>query len=148
MNRRLHAVLPSGMYAAAAVFYLSSGSDHIYYANAGLPFPYVLRKEKRLDEIVVPGTPLGLFAVNVPSYESREIVAEFGDVVVVGSDGIGSVTADDGAMFEDEELRKTLEELSGRDGETIIEEAFKRALAFGNNEPLPDDVLLVAMTRA
>ncbi len=65
----------------------------------------------------------------------------------MGSDGIGSVTADDGAMFEDEELRKTLEELSGRDGETIIEEAFKRALAFGNNEPLPDDVLLVAMTR-
>ena len=37
MNRRLHAVLPTGMYAAAAVFYLSSGSDHIAYANAAFP---------------------------------------------------------------------------------------------------------------
>jgi serine phosphatase RsbU (regulator of sigma subunit) len=81
------------------------------------------------------------------SYESRQIVAETGDVVVVGSDGIGAVVAGDGAMFEDEELRKTLEELSGRDGATIIEEALKRALAFGNNAPLPDDVMLVAMTR-
>ena len=147
MNRRLHAVLPSGMYAAAAVFYLSSGSDHIAYANAGLPYPFVLRKEKRLDEIVLPGAPLGLFAGNLVSYESRQIVAKTGDVVVVGSDGIGSVVAGDGAMFEDEELRKTLEELSGRDGATIIEEAMKRALAFGNNAPLPDDVILVAMTR-
>jgi len=147
MNRRLHAVLPSGMYAAAAVFYLSSGSDHIAYANAGLPYPFVLRKEKRLDEIVLPGAPLGLLAGNLVSYESRQIVAETGDVVVVGSDGIGAVVAGDGAMFEDEELRKTLEELSGRDGATIIEEALKRALAFGNNAPLPDDVMLVAMTR-
>ena len=107
----------------------------------------MLRKKKRLDEIVLPGAPLGLFAANLAPYESREIVVESGDVVVVSSDGIGSVVADDGTMFEDEELRKTLEELSGRDGETIIHEALKRALAFGNNATVPDDVILVAMTR-
>ena len=97
---------------------------------------------------LVPGTPLGLFAVNVPSYESREIVFEHR--AVIRGDRTDPVRAhdDDIAELRYEELRKTLEELSGRDGETIIEEAFKRALAFGNNEPLPDDVLLVAMTRA
>jgi DNA-binding NarL/FixJ family response regulator len=41
MNRRLHAVLPTGMYAAAAVFTLRADSDDIDFANAGLPYPFV-----------------------------------------------------------------------------------------------------------
>ena len=148
MNRRLHAVLPSGMYAAAAVFYLSSDSSEISFANAGLPYPFVLRSnERRADEIVLAGPPLGLFESGVLPYECRIITAATGDVMLAGSDGIGSIEGDGAAMFEDEELRRVLTELAGNDGEVVIQELMKRALEFGGDRPLPDDVNLVAVTR-
>ena len=107
MNRRLHAVLPSGMYAAAAVFYLSSDSPEISFANAGLPYPFVLRSnEQRADEIVLAGSPLGLFESGVLPYECRTITTARGDVMLAGSDGIGSIEGDGAAMFEDDELRR------------------------------------------
>ena len=67
--------------------------------------------------------------------------------MLVGSDGIGSIVGDGGAMFEDDELRRVLAELTGNDGSVVIEKAMKRALEFGNDRPLPDDVNLVAVTR-
>jgi sigma-B regulation protein RsbU (phosphoserine phosphatase) len=148
MNRRLHAVLPTGMYAAAAAFVIRGGSEEIAFANAGLPYPFVLRKAGRLDEIVLSGPPLGLFKSDVIPFESRTIVAGSGDVLLVGSDGIGSIDNGEGALFEDQELRSVLARLAGHDGETVIRETMKRALAFGNEAPLPDDVNLVAVTRS
>jgi serine phosphatase RsbU (regulator of sigma subunit) len=147
MNRRIHAVLPSGMYAAAAAFFLQSGSNEILFSNAGLPYPFVLRQSKRLDEIVLSGSPLGLFPPDVLPYEPRTIVAEPGDVLIAGSDGIGSIVAADGEMFDDEALRSTLAELAGCEGDHILRELLNRALAFGNEKPLPDDVNLVAVTK-
>jgi len=108
----------------------------------------VLRKAGRLDEIVLSGPPLGLFESDVIPFESRTIVAGSGDVLFVGSDGIGSIDNGEGALFEDQELRSVLAGLAGHDGETVIRETMKRALAFGNEAPLPDDVNLVAVTRS
>jgi serine phosphatase RsbU (regulator of sigma subunit) len=148
MNRRLHAVLPSGMNAAAAVFYLSSSSPEIAFANAGLPYPFVLRAdEERVDEIVLAGPPLGLFETGLIPYECRTIVLGNADVMLVGSDGIGSIVGDGGAMFEDDELRRVLAELTGNDGKVVIDKAMQRALEFGGDRPLPDDVNLVSVTR-
>jgi serine phosphatase RsbU (regulator of sigma subunit) len=148
MNRRLHAALPTGMYAAAAAFTLRAGSEEIGFANAGLPYPFVLRKSGRLDEIVLSGPPLGLFQNDVIPFESRTIVAGSGDVLLAGSDGIGSIDNGDGALFEDQELRSVLTALAGSDGETVIRETMKKAMAFGNEGPLPDDVNMVAVTRS
>jgi serine phosphatase RsbU (regulator of sigma subunit) len=148
MNRRLHAVLPTGMYAAAAAFLIRAGSGEIGFANAGLPYPFVLRREGRLDEIVLSGPPLGLFESDVIPFESRVIVAQPGDVLLVGSDGIGSIDNGEGALFEDSELRNVLAGLSGKDGETVIQETMKKAVAFGKEKPLPDDVNMVAVTRS
>jgi serine phosphatase RsbU (regulator of sigma subunit) len=148
MNRRLYAVFPRGMYAAAAAFTFRHGSSEIAYSNAGLPYPFVLRRSRRLDEVVLPGPPLGLFDGLVLPFEARTIESEPGDVLLSGSDGIGSISDGEGAMFEDRELRRVLGELAGEDGEVVIQETMKRALAFGNSAPLPDDVNLVAVTRA
>jgi serine phosphatase RsbU (regulator of sigma subunit) len=65
----------------------------------------------------------------------------------VGSDGIGSIANPGGDLFEDSELRRVLASLAGRDGETVIRETMKQALAFGEDRALPDDVNLVAVTR-
>lgn len=146
MNRRLHDVMPSGMYAAAALFELPFASTDITFANAGLPYPFVVRSDRRVDEIVVQGPPLGMFPTGVLPYECRAIATAPGDVLIAGSDGIGSIIRDDGAMFEDDAMRKELVSLAGKDGSTLIHDLMERAVAFGGGAPLPDDVSLVAVT--
>ena len=150
MNQRLHRVMPEGMYAAASAVFLEADTSRVYFANAGLPYPFVLRADKkRLDEIALGGAPLGLFADGSPvQYETRCLTLETGDVLLVGSDGIGSITGDDNEMFEDRAMRRVLAKLAGTDGKKVIEELMEQALAFGNGRPLPDDVNLLAITRS
>lgn len=148
MNGRLHRVMPEGMYAAASVVFLEADSSSLKFANAGLPYPFVLRaSEKRLDEIALAGPPLGLFGdASILQYEARGLDLEPGDVMLVGSDGIGSITGENGEMFEDSRMRQVLTELAGAEGSKVIESLMEKALAFGKGQPLPDDVNLVAIT--
>jgi serine phosphatase RsbU (regulator of sigma subunit) len=149
MNGRLNRILPDGMYAAGSVIMMEAGSPELRFANAGLPYPFVLRgNEKRLDEIVLAGPPLGLFGdIGIIQYESRSSKLEPGDVFLIGSDGIGSIEGDDSELFEDGRLRQVLVELAGLDGERVIEQLVEHATVFAKGRPQPDDVNLVAITR-
>ena len=153
MNGRLHRVMPEGMYAAASVIFLEPANPSVCFANAGLPYPFVLRaSEKRLDEIALAGPPLGLFGEGSPGqpvqFETRGLTLEVGDVMLAGSDGIGSIIGENDEMFEDRRMRQVLTELAGRDGGKVIEGLMDGAMAFGNGRPLPDDVNIVAITRS
>jgi sigma-B regulation protein RsbU (phosphoserine phosphatase) len=150
MNGRLHRILPDGMYAAASMLSVEPDNAELQFANAGLPYPFVLRaSEKRLDEIALAGPPLGLFGdIGLVQYEARTSNLKSGDVFLVGSDGLGSIVGKDGEMFEDRQLRQDLSELAGKDGGQVIEKIMEKGLAFGDNQPLPDDVNLVAITRS
>jgi serine phosphatase RsbU (regulator of sigma subunit) len=137
------------MYAAGSVIMMEAGSPELRFANAGLPYPFVLRgNEKRLDEIALAGPPLGLFGdIGIIQYESRSSKLESGDVFLIGSDGIGSIEGDDGELFEDGRLRQVLVELASLDGEKVIEQLVEHATVFAKGRPQPDDVNLVAITR-
>ena len=150
MNGRLHRVMPDGMYAAASVVFLEADESSLKFANAGLPYPFVLRaSEKHVDEIALAGPPLGLFDdASIVQYEARGLDLERGDVMLVGSDGIGSITGENGEMFEDKRMRQVLTELTGTEGSQVIGSLMEKALAFGNGQPLPDDVNLLAITRS
>jgi serine phosphatase RsbU (regulator of sigma subunit) len=149
MNGRLHRIMPEGMYAAASVVFLEADNSSLKFANAGLPYPFVLRaSEKQLDEIVLAGPPLGLFGdASIVQYEARGLDLGPRDVMLVGSDGIGSITGENGEMFEDKRMRQVLTELAGTEGSKVIGSLMEKALAFGNGQPLPDDVNLLAITR-
>ena len=57
---------------------------------------------------------MGLFGdASIVQYETRGLDLESGDVMLVGSDGIGSITGDNGEMFEDKRMRQVLTELAG-----------------------------------
>jgi serine phosphatase RsbU (regulator of sigma subunit) len=149
MNERLHRILPDGMYAAGSIVVVEAGSPELQFANAGLPYPFVLRgADKRLDEIALAGPPLGLFGdIQILQYEARTSRLESGDVFLIGSDGIGSVEGEGSEIFEDRRLRQVLTELAGLDGDEVIKKLMEKASAFANGRSQPDDVNLVAITR-
>lgn len=148
MNSRLHRIMPEHLYAAAAVIRLPHRGERVVYSNAGIPYPFILRKARcELDECVLAGPPLGMFADDEVEFECRQIDLQRDDLLVIGSDGIGSIEAASGDYFDDYELRNTLGELCDvSDGAAVLESLTARAFDFGGHPgtPLPDDVSLVA----
>jgi phosphoserine phosphatase RsbU/P len=148
MNGRLHRVLPEGMFAAAAILKLSTPHAGIQFANAGLPYPFVLRAApERVEQVSVAGFPLGLFEIPPAPFDVSDVHLSSGDVLLVGSDGIHAVAGTHGDHFEDDRLPQLLSRLTGRSGEEIIGRLTKEALRFGNGRPISDDLNLLAVTR-
>jgi sigma-B regulation protein RsbU (phosphoserine phosphatase) len=148
MNRRLHRALPEGMFAAAAIVKLGEDLSEVQYANAGLPYPFVMRSsEGRVEEVELAGFPLGLFDGDAsPSYEERALSLTPGDVLLVGSDGIHAVAGTAGDSFDDDRLTGLLRELMGRSGGEILD-ALLSEFCLDEGDPLPDDVNLLAISR-
>jgi len=149
MDGRLCQFLPEGIYAAAGVIWMPAGKGHIELANAGLPGPFILRA--RTGELIEPpltGMPLALFGPGGPcEYDCREMELSSGDVLLIGSDGLGDIRGPDGEFFQDHELRTCLRDLAGRDGAMVIRSLLEAAGRYSNGSRYPDDVCLLAFTR-
>src|SRR5262245_9414212 len=149
MNARLKRFLPEGIYAAAAVICVDDQDATVRFANAGLPFPFVLRfARRRLDEVPLPGFPLGMFSgIGLDSYEVRQMEMMPGDVLLVASDGLRETEAETGEFFGDRQLRHTLTELNASEGSRLIANLIERADRFSGSRTPADDVVILALTR-
>jgi serine phosphatase RsbU (regulator of sigma subunit) len=149
MNERLHRIMPPGMFVAAAVARLALDGTDTQIANAGLPHPFVLRgAARRVEELGVDGIPLGLFDRLGPgSCDSARVELAPGDVLLVASDGIGSIEGACGQCFGECHLRDALDGLIGRDGREVLERLLGEAVGFGGGRPIPDDIDLIAVSR-
>jgi serine phosphatase RsbU (regulator of sigma subunit) len=148
MNRRLHQFLPSGMFACATVLWISSGPT-LTVTNAGLPYPYLVRRgAEKPEELPLSGMPLGMFPEALPnSYDSRTLDFEPGDLMIVASDGLGETRDQEGRFFQDEELAKALVETCGQDGDKFIECLMERSRAFRGDDNYDDDVSIITVAR-
>ncbi len=149
MNTRLHRFLPTGMYAGAAVVWIPAASATVRITNAGLPYPFLLRSSGRVDQVPVAGLPLGLFPETPPgSYDSQERELSLGDVLLVSTDGLGEIRLQDGQeFFQDRRLPQALQELTGREGEAVIQALLREALQFSSAAGWCDDISMVAVTK-
>jgi sigma-B regulation protein RsbU (phosphoserine phosphatase) len=85
LNRRLHGAHLDARFIAMAFAVYDAGERRLTVANAGAPYPVLLRDGK-VQQIRIAGVPLGLF----PDTEYDEVTIELrpGDVVLLASDGI------------------------------------------------------------
>jgi sigma-B regulation protein RsbU (phosphoserine phosphatase) len=149
MNRRLNRILPERVYVAAAAARVPLEGCDVRVANAGLPFPFVLRaSEHRVDELRQEGLPLGLFDQRIQlGYVVRSVSLAPGDVLLIASDGLGCIEGMNEQWFDDQRLRQVLRDLTGHDGRGIVDGLIAEAVAFSQGEPLPDDINVVAVSR-
>jgi len=85
LNRRLYGARLDTRYIAMAFAVYDAGERRLTLANAGTPYPILLRDGK-VRQICAAGVPLGLF----PDTEYDEVTVDLrlGDVVLFASDGI------------------------------------------------------------
>jgi sigma-B regulation protein RsbU (phosphoserine phosphatase) len=85
LNRRLHGARLDSRFIAMAFAVYDAGERRLTLANAGAPYP-VLVRDGEVQQIRVAGVPLGLF----PDTEYDEVTVELrpGDTVMFASDGI------------------------------------------------------------
>lgn len=149
MNLRLNRITPDGVFAAAAVVRIRPGRSAVSLANAGLPYPFVLRRSpRRVEEVPLGGFPLGLFNGSACStYRQCSVTLDRGDVLLLASDGIGAVEGDGERYFDERRLRRALARLAGCPGRELIDSLVGEALEFSHGRPLPDDINLVTISR-
>jgi serine phosphatase RsbU (regulator of sigma subunit) len=149
MRRRLRRTVPAGRsFVAAAIIRLDPDGAGLQFVNAGLPHPFVLRSAaRRLEEIHIDGRPVGLSDEVGDDCAVSALTLGRADVLLVASDGIGSVEGAGGDHFDDHRLRKALARMVGRNGTDVIRALAAEALAFARGRPLPDDVNLLAIWR-
>lgn len=85
LNDRINAARLNGRFVAMLFAVFDSNTRQLTIANAGSPYPLLMRKG-RIEEIPLSGIPLGLLAD--PRYEPASLEVQSGDTVVFVSDGI------------------------------------------------------------
>lgn len=118
LNAELRTLRIEHRFLALAVALFDSSGPTLTLANGGMPYPLLLRAG-RLEELTLPGLPLGL--LEEATHQERRIDLAAGDAVVFASDGITECLDAAGEMFGDERLRATLEELAEHPADAIAD---------------------------
>jgi sigma-B regulation protein RsbU (phosphoserine phosphatase) len=95
LNRRMHGARLEAKFIALLFGIYDAPARRLTLANAGEPYPLLLRAGET-TEIIVAGVPLGIFADS--TYDEITIELMPGDVVVCASDGI--LESEDGEQKE------------------------------------------------
>lgn len=112
-------------------------------ANAGLPYPYLLRRGE-IREIVLPGVPVG--GMKHPEYRQEEIGLEEGDVLVFTSDGIVELLDGGHQAFGEARIQETLLALADRSANEIADGLMVATDRFlGEGRQASDDRTIVAL---
>ena len=85
LNERINAARLNARFVAMLFAVFDSDAWQLTIANAGSPYPLLVRKG-RIEEIPLSGIPLGLMAAT--RYEPASLEVQRGDTVVLVSDGI------------------------------------------------------------
>lgn len=132
MNEDLLGLIPDGSFAATTVVCLDACSSEVQLSNAGQPYPFVLRASTQsVHKLRLAGIPLGLnVGEGFLEYGLIRVKLAPGDVLLISSDGIGSVEGDAGRCFGDSHLGLALTRLVGLTGERVIQVLLADALDF------------------
>ena len=144
LNERINAARLNMRFVAMLFAVLDSTARRLIIANAGNPYPLLMRKGK-IEEIPVSGIPLGLMAGT--RYEPVSLDVQLGDTVIFVSDGILECQSSKHEAFGAERLAAVLVSLpSNASAEEISSAILNGTDAFsGQSCALHDDRSLIVL---
>jgi serine phosphatase RsbU (regulator of sigma subunit) len=147
MNDVLLRALPEETFAAAMVLSIDEQNAQCHFANAGLPHPFLLRREARqVERIAANGFMLGavgsdLFAPD----EEKTVRLSRGDFLMVCTDGIGEVRNAEGELFEHSAITEQLIMNADHSGSDLANAVIEASRAFSHPGHQWDDITVLGI---
>lgn len=113
------------------------------WCRPGHPHPLLHRADGLLEEVGIPGVPVGLLPD--VSFEETVINLAPGDRLLVGSDGITECPDATGQMLETEGLCEMMQDLRGISGTALLESMVWRLGEYAGMDDFPDDISAVLL---
>jgi len=112
------------------------------FANAGHNFPLLIRQGQRVKRLISIGNPLGEY--QEMEFEDSTLQLDVGDTVLLYTDGLIENRNSKGKMWGDNTLYRYLSKQDKVPVETLVETLVKDAFKFYEEQPLDDDITIVA----
>lgn len=139
--------VPGPQFASAFYFVADTTSRIATFTSAGHPAPlHVHRDIGRITRVDVPlprGAALGL--IPNEEYTAGYCRLNDGDLFLFFTDGLFEAHNPAGEEFGITRMEKTLQKLMYAPGRLVVEGLMKAVLAFAGDEPIADDICLVAV---
>ncbi len=143
LNRVIHRSNPSSRYVS--VFYGELESNgNLAYVNAGHQPPLLFRRD-RIVELRTGGTVIG--ALPQVSFRRGHVRLDPGSVLVLFTDGIVDRRGPGEVYFEEERLKRVVQESHGAPAGHLLDRILDVAFAHGEERPWEDDVTVMVIRR-
>ena len=131
-------------HASMAMVVIQVAPHLLRVASAGMPPALVLRRASgEIDEVLIPGVPLGTLAD--ATYRLEEVPVATGDIILVATDGLAEAVGADGTPFGYTRVAAELRKLAGHSAREVVDGMLAAATAFVDGDAPRDDITLVAM---
>ncbi|CUH64949.1 Phosphate regulon transcriptional regulatory protein PhoB [Thalassovita gelatinovora] len=143
LNRMVLTEMETEHYFTMLLAELDLETGKVSLAQAGHPYPIVLRADGRCSEIGVGGMPVGL--LEDARFEQCELTLNPGDRLIIQSDGITECTDSKGNMLEAHELHRNLSAVREFEGPQFLDALVQRLSEFTGSDQFDDDVSAVLL---
>jgi sigma-B regulation protein RsbU (phosphoserine phosphatase) len=141
VNRLFWDVTPHGLFCSFffAVFDLQRGS--LEYVNAGHHYPFVVRRDGAIADLVEGGTVLGL--AEDSAYRGASVALDPDDLVVLYSDGVTDRGNAEGELFGVERLKEAALRSRGDSARITLYSVLGDVQGWSSGTPAEDDTTLI-----
>lgn len=130
------------------VFYgiLNTETGEVDYTNAGHNPPYILRHDNTVEALPLKSNFI-VGGLEDFDYQSDSLALAPGDSLIMYTDGVTEAFNNNGEMFGEEGLEKTLKSVPGAGSQEIIESVLEDLNDFVGGAPQSDDITLLTIKR-
>ena len=147
INKYIYLETEENMFVSLVYLMFSPETGSLLFVNAGGETPLLYREERRIvEELSSEGMVIGL----LPDWkegEIKEILLKKGDHLLLYTDGVIEATSPDGEIYGEERLKKFLQKNGELSPKEFLRELEMEVMGFSWNQPLSDDLTLLAIKK-
>lgn len=145
VNRRLAALLPSGMFVTVLLAVWHPETHRLIYVNAGHPPGLLWNPRDGFRELAPSAIPVGVLPDM--TYEPNEVLVTTDDRLILVTDGLLEASSPSGELFGTDRLKRLITD-HGPQSSTELRDAILAARRnFSTSRPLKDDLTLLVAAR-
>ena len=134
-----------GDFVTLFICVLCPKANTLQYINAGHNPPFVVRGNRRVEDLEPSGIPIGAF--DISGWKEHSLELEVGDLLFIYTDGVSEATNDRGEMYDEERLKKFLLDFRDRSPQELTESLLGEVNSFTEGAPQSDDITMLVLRR-